>query len=28
MGARLRDGRTRPTYDVILNLAATTLTRR
>lgn len=27
-GARLADGRTRPTYDVILNHAATTLTRR
>jgi hypothetical protein len=27
-GARLADGRTRPTYDVILHHAATTLTRR
>ena len=27
-GARFADGRTRPTYDVILNHAATTLTRR
>ena len=27
-GARLTNGRTRPTYDVILNHAATTLTRR
>jgi len=27
-GARLADGRTRPTYDVILSHAATTLTRR
>lgn len=27
-GARLADGRTRPTYDIILHHAATTLTRR